>query len=248
LDEKVRDLEFLHHYPQLKRFQLISLELQDASGLRHLTELEELRWDQTLKEHSLKPLEKCRKLRTLTLRGHSLHMEAVGTLTRLERLFLHCCKLDNVSALVPLRRLKHMDISLGSIRSLEKIPEIGMIQELGLCMIRGVKHVDFLARMPQLKNLLLRDLKHVRRLPSFLPLKRLKKVHLFNMNGIKDLRPVAAAPNLQTLMAWGMVKLQPRAFRPFVGHPKLRRQSIGLGSLKRNKEVAELLGVPVLED
>jgi hypothetical protein len=58
-----------------------------------------------------------------------------------------------------------------------------------------------------------------------------------------DMRPVAKAPGLEELFAVDMQHLEPDAFQPFVGHPTLRRATIGLGSDRKNKAVAQLLGL-----
>lgn len=49
------------------------------------------------------------------------------------------------------------------------------------------------------------------------------------------------------LLAKDMRHLQPEAFRVFVGHPRLKRATIGLGSDRKNRSVAAMLGLPSAE-
>jgi hypothetical protein len=90
----------------------------------------------------------------------------------------------------------------------------------------------------------LQALKQVTRLPSLAALQRLRRVHLETMNGLTDLTPVADAPSLEELLVLGMPQLQPDTFRPFIGHPRFRRVMAGLGSMRKNACVAQLLGLP----
>lgn len=239
---KFENIDFLYHYPNLEQLLLNAHELKDASGLRYLKNLKALTWKDTRKKHSLSHLKNCTKLTSLTIRGHDLDFETVGTLKHLQYLFLYCAKLDDLSALVPLKKLKLLDVSLGSIGSLEHIPRIGKIEELELCRIRQITQLDFLEDMTRLKKLTIRDFKQIRRLPSFKKLKQLKYVHIWNMDNLESVAPIAAAPRLEKFMAWDM-KLPSAAFQPFVGHPALKYHRIGLGSMKRNQEVDQMLGL-----
>jgi hypothetical protein len=82
----------------------------------------------------------------------------------------------------------------------------------------------------------LRDLRHLRR------------VHLESMKGLRDLAPVAAAPNLEELVVVDAAHMEVDDFRAFTGHPQLRAARVGLASVRRNEEVAALLALPDIED
>lgn len=76
------------------------------------------------------------------------------------------------------------------------------------------------------------------------PLSELRRVHLETMKGLSDLSSVAAAPVLEELLVLDMGHLHPEAFQPFVGHPRLRAATIGLGSTRKNAAVKHLLPLP----
>ena len=101
-----------------------------------------------------------------------------------------------------------------------------------------------IAAVPTLQFLYLRELRNVTKLPSFAPLRALRRVDLETMKGLTNLRPVAKAPALEDLMVVGHSQLDPKAFRPFVGHPTLQRALVAIGSMKRNEAIEQLLGLP----
>ena len=55
---------------------------------------------------------------------------------------------------------------------------------------------------------------------------------------------IAQLVALEELVVAGMLHLRPDAFRPFVGHPTLKRASVGLGSKRKNEAVHEILRLP----
>src|SRR5262249_53654652 len=95
-----------------------------------------------------------------------------------------------------------------------------------------------------LEYLFLQALRNVQTLPSLARLPSLRRLHLETMKGLTDLRSVAEAPALEELLTIDMRQLAPEAFRPFVGHPSLRRLTVGLGSLRKNKVVTDLMRLP----
>src|SRR5206468_12239618 len=87
-------------------------------------------------------------------------------------------------------------------------------------------------------------LKNVTSLPSFQNLRQLKRVTLDTMKGISDLSPIADAPALEELLIFGANHLRPDDLRPFVEHPTLKAASIGLGSIRKDEQAQQVLGLP----
>jgi hypothetical protein len=98
--------------------------------------------------------------------------------------------------------------------------------------------------MPALRSLFLQALRRVTQLPDLSAAASLRRVALEGMGGLSDLTPLATAPALEDLLLIDMRHLQPEALRPLVGHPRLRAATVGLGSDRRNRAAAELLGLP----
>jgi hypothetical protein len=127
------------------------------------------------------------------------------------------------------------------------LPKIGKLRYLELWMIRGLTDLNSIAELEYLQYLFLQALKQVTALPSFSKLRSLRRVELMTMKGLQDLSPIAEAPALEELIVDDTRQLAPEAFRPFLGHPTLRRALIGLGSRKKNQEASALLGLPKVE-
>jgi internalin A len=240
------DLNFLRGFPFVRRLAVDVFDLQDFTGIAHVSpDLEELTLGQTkVRCLSLRFLERFQNLRTLSLEAHTKDIDVVGTLRRLEELALRAITLPNLAILKPLKSLRSLEIKLGGTKNLAMLPETGKLRYLHLCMIRGLCDVSPVARLPDLRFLFLEALKNVTALPSFARLRALRRVQLVAMKGIQDLQAVAKAPGLEDLVAADMRHLKPEAFRPFMEHPTLKRVLAGLGSDRKNKAVDKLLGLP----
>jgi len=240
------DLEFLREFTSISRFQADVFQLSGFDGLRHLPEsLIYLGLGQTKsRRHSLSVLRRFPALRELYLEAHTKDFAAVGDLRELRELTIRSITLPDLSILTRLSKLRSLDIKLGGTKNLALLPKVGQLRYLELWMIRGLSDLAVLSQLRDLQYLFLQALRNVTALPSFRKLLRLRRVHLETMKGIRDLRPVAEAPGLEELLALDMTYLSPEAFRAFVGHPRLKCATIGLGSDRKNEAVRGFLGLP----
>ncbi|MEH0933522.1 hypothetical protein [Micromonospora sp. CPCC 205558] len=241
------DLDFLRFFPTLRAFHadfsyrtLVSLD-----GLNHLpADLTYLGLGQTKKRLSLAPLARFTELQRLYLEGQSKDIEVIGHLRTITSLTLRSITLPNLSLLVPLTRLRALDLKLGGTRDLALLPEVGALQYLELWMVRGLHDLTPIADIPTLEYLFLQALKQVAALPSFGNCTHLTRVHLETMNGLSDLTPLLTAPALTQLTIADMPQLQPADVAVLAAHPTLQQLSAGLGSRRKNDEVARLLPLP----
>ena len=240
------DLEFLREFPSITNFQADLYQLKSFDGLRHLNkDLTYLGLGQTKsRRYSLSILRRFPALRELYLEGHTKDFSAVGDLQELEELTLRSITLPGLDILTRLRKLRSLDIKLGGTTNLELLPSVGRLRYLELWMIRGLSDLTAISQLRDLQYLFLQALKNVTTLPTFATLSNLRRVHLEAMKGLNDLQQVADAPQLEELLAIDMRQLSPDAFRVFVGHSRLRRASIGLGSERKNRAVQEMLRLP----
>jgi hypothetical protein len=240
-----RDVDFLVHFPFLKRLEIGIFRLRDLSGIAHVApSLEDFAFAQTSRPWSLSFLADCPRLKTLYLEKQPRDIEVIGQLKQLEDLTLRSITLPDLSLLLPLKKLLSLDIKLGGTRDLRLLPEIGRLRYLELWQILGLADLDVLGEVATLQSLFLQALKQVQRLPSLKQLKRLRRVCLEKMGGIRDLAPLATAPALEELAICDMKHLSPADFQCFVGHRQLRAATIGLGSVRKDREIAALLQLP----
>jgi hypothetical protein len=237
------DLEMLVHYPGLQRLVVNSLRLASWDGLRHVAgSLERLAMgDTTLRPVSIAPMGELSSLRMLGLIGPVRHAEVIGRLGRIEELRLRSVTLSDLSALLPMRRLRALYLGLGGTSDLSFLPDLPALEELELWRIRGLRDVSVIGATRNLRELNLQSMSSVTELPSLRDLPHLRRVALETMKGITDLGPVAEAPALEELLLVEMCQLEPEALRPLVGHPTLRRGIWGLCSDRKNAEAWELL-------
>jgi hypothetical protein len=126
------NLDFLRYFPHPRRFSVDELfHLGDLDGIGHLSDgLEELTIGATRsRRFSLRALSRFHHLRTLYLERQQKDIEALGHLTALEDLTLRSITLPDLSALLPLERLRSHDIKLGGTSDLGLLPRIGRLED-----------------------------------------------------------------------------------------------------------------------
>jgi hypothetical protein len=241
LEDRREHLEVLSAFPGLRQLRLHSLNLRSLDGLDATPDLSALVLGDTLRPVSLRPVGKLAGLRRLAINGTWKDLDSLAALTALERLALGSIDLQLLRPLVNLRRFES---GLGTVRSLELLPEIGRLELVELYRLRGPHDLTPLGRIPTLRYLVLASTRSITSLPSFAECPDLRWIALDEMRGITDLRPIAAAPNLEVLLLIGMRQLTAEALRPLVGHPTLRAGIWGFGSDRRNIAAQDLLPLP----
>ena len=246
----VTDLEFLAHFPHVRRFQADYLsKIESLDGLRHLPDdLESLILGEarTARQFSLRILERFTGLKELYLEKHTKDIEVIGALTQLEDLTLRSITLPDLEILLPLTRLQSLDLKLGGTKNLSLLPKIGRLRYVELWQVRGLSDISPVADLPHLQYLFLQSLRQVTHLPDMTRMPALRRVVLDTMKGITELRPLAGAPALEQLLLVAMRQVTLDDLECLVGHPTLREAVFGLGSIKRNEAAYALVGVPHL--
>jgi hypothetical protein len=243
------DLAFLSHFPFLKGFQVDLYQLTDLKDLAFLPDsLEFLGLGQTKRRLSLKPLARFKNLKDLFLEGHTKDFSVISELTDLISLSLRSVSLANLSPLLPLHRLRSLALRLGGTRDLSLLPKLSALRYLELWMVKGLADIRPVEQLRELRCLFLQDLKNVTELPSFAQLSNLQRCHIENLKGLHDLSAIASAKNLCELVVVSMSQIPVSGFECFRNHPTLQAASVGLGSMRRNAEVARLLGVPPVSE
>jgi hypothetical protein len=241
----MHELPFLRYFPGLRHFAVDSHGgLRSLDGLRHLAELESLHVGSARHPLSLKPIERLTGIRLLSIEGPHRDYEAISALTALEDLTLRSVTLRDLAVLLPLERLRSLDIKLGGTRDLALLPRVGRLEYLELWMVRGLDDVSAIAEVETLEYLFLEALAQVKRLPSFARSVALRRADLNTMKGLLDLAPLAEAPNLEILNLGAMRHADPEILQPFVGHPTLRAGAWGFGSRRKNFAAQDLLPLP----
>lgn len=245
-DGSIRDTEFLRHFPSARRVSVDALyDLGSFDGLRHLSQhLESLALGQTRRRQSVEALSRFKGLRILYLEGHHKGIEVLSELRDLRGLTLRSITLPELDILVPLGKLRSLDIKLGGIRDLSPLSEMKQIEYLELWMIRGLSDLSEVAGLTRLRYLFLHALRQVSGLPDLSQCEHLERIHLETMKGLTDLRPLRSAPVLKDLSMVDMPHLRWEHVQLLKDHPTLKRLLIGTGSAKRNRQFSEGLGYP----
>lgn len=244
----VDDLSFLEYFPFLKGFQVDVYEIRSLNGLENLPDsIEFFGFGSTKRRFSVAFLERFSQLKDLYLDGHSKDLDVLSTLRSLEFLTLRSVSLPDLSPLTPLKELRGLALKLGGTRELAMLGELDSLRYLELWMIRGLTDLTAIASLSELRYLFLQSLKNVKSLPSFARLTKLERVDIEDLKGLNDLSSVADAPNLQELLLVNMRHVRLEDLSCFVGHPRLRFATVGLGSHRRNALAKEMLGLEYVD-
>lgn len=246
-DGSITDLGFLKYFPTVQSFQADALyhSLADIEGLRYLPEdTHFIGLGRTKKRLSLAPLERFKMLRQLYLEGQTKEIAVVSGLLDLQSVTLRSITLPDLSLLLPLSRLRALDLKLGGTNDLRLLPELDSLEYLELWMIKGLSDLSPIAQLPRLEYLFLQALRQVEALPDMSKLTALRRLWIETMKGLTDLAPINTAPGLRQLAVIDMGHLQPESFAPLTGHPALESVRFGLGSKRKNAAVDALMNLP----
>lgn len=243
----ITDLEFLRYFPTLRSFQADALynSLIDIEGLRHLPDdVRFLGLGQTKKKLSLRPLARFSKLERLYVEGQTKDIEVISGLKELRSITLRSITLPDLALLIPLRKLRALDLKLGGTKNLSLLPELDTLEYLELWMVKGLSDLTPVEGLPRLEYLFLQSLRQVQALPDLSGLTSLRRLWIETMKGLTDLSAIREAPQLRQLAVVDMAHLQPDAFLPLIGHPTLESLRYGLGSRRKNDAVERLIDLP----
>jgi hypothetical protein len=235
-----RDLDFLAHFPALRRLHVALYELADIAGLAHVPALEALTFGETKATFSLRCLERLPALTMLFLVGHKKDLASIQSLVELRSLGLSGITLPDLSLLLRLKALRKLQLFLGSTADLSLLPQLADLEELWLMRITKLGDLSMLGDVLGMRSLRLDWMRNVTRLPSFARLTRLENVELDAMKGITDLAPIAAAPALRRLVTTAMRQLTADSFRCLLGHPRLRELHAYTGKSTVNAAVRKM--------
>jgi hypothetical protein len=235
------DLDFLKHFPTIRRLHLALYELEDTGGFSHVRDtLESLTFGDTKKKFSLRFLETMPRLEKLFLVGHKTDLACVQALGEMEDLGLSGITLPDLSLLLPLTRLRKLSLLLGGTTNLDKLPLLSRLADLFLMRITKLSDLGMLGDVVGLKTLRLDWMRNVTALPSFARLERLDDVTLDTMKGLTNLSSIAAAPALRRLAITAMPQLTAEDFRCFTGHPRLQELWAGTGRSRVNEAIKRM--------
>lgn len=236
-----RDLSFLQYFKGLKRFHLALYEIDDITGFADVPGLTALTFGETRKKFSLRFVEAWPHLKRLFLVKSKTDLHCIHRLVELEGLGLSGFTLPDLSLLLPLTRLRKLQLFLGGTRNLAALAQLPALEDLWLMRITRLADLGVLANIAGLKTLRLDWMHNVTSLPSLHRNERLEDVTIETMKGLADLSPIAAAPALRRLVVAEMPQLTGESFRCFIGHPRLEELWADTGRLKLNAQVREML-------
>lgn len=157
--QSAKNLQILKELQNLRSLNIGIYELQDteilnSDNLKNLTEL--IVSDTKTKAFNLDYLRLFKRLKSLTIGGHTKNIDAVGELSELEFLSLNSVKKVPVDFINRLKKLKTLNFILGSRDNLNEIEE-NEIENLEIVWVRGFNDLSCISKFPNLKTLKIED-------------------------------------------------------------------------------------------
>lgn len=244
-DMELHDLEFLVDFPALKRVWVDGLSLTSLDGLRHSPDdVEMIRFGFSRRRLDLQALSRFTELRSLYLEKHTKNIEVISGFEQLEELTLRSVTVSDLSLLVPMQRLRALELKLGGTKDLRLLSSLGSLEYFEAWMVKGLTDLSSVAEVPTLRFLFLQALSKVERLPDLGGNSALVRAHLEGLKGLTSVDEVVSAPNLRDVVLLGLPNIAPEALAPFGAHPALERALVGLGSARKNKLAETFVGRP----
>jgi len=239
---EIDDLSFLKHFSFIQKFSVDIWNLKSFDGLELVSGgIKSLSIGPTNHRTSLSFLSSFQSLRELNIDGHEKGIENIGKISGLEKLTLRSVTLESLEFLQSAQKLWWLALKLGGTRNLTSLKELRELKYLELWKINGLSNLEFIEDLTGLQFLFLQALRQVRYLPALHKLTLLRRLHLETMKGLSDLSPITKAPILEDLLVLDTPQLSVDDFLVLNNCVNLRRMLIGLGSLKKNRAVEELL-------
>ncbi len=189
----------------------------------------------------LAPLSRFTFLEKIYIEGQQRNIEVISQLENLQDVTLRSISTPDVSYLTPLRHMWSLDIKLGGIKNLDATKGMENIKYLELWQIKGLSDIGFISTLTGLQYLFLQSLRQVAALPSLNRLGKLRRIHLENMKGLKEIGSLESAPALEEFAHWYAQNMQPEDYLPLLRNPSLKRAAVGFGSERKNSRFSELL-------
>lgn len=175
----LEDISFLEEMPQLRRLSLYETPVEDLAVLEKLPELVEL---------------------SLSGNENAKHIEAVGTLTKMEDLGLQYCGIEDISFLSGLTELRGVNLNGNSITDLTPLAGLHKLERLGLSQ-NGISDISALENLTNLFDLAM-DGNEIQDISVLAKLPRLNQVGISD-NRIEDLSPLAGKKELMYAAVFG---------------------------------------------
>jgi hypothetical protein len=242
---RVHNIEAIALMQSLRRVGIGVFELEDFTFLARLRpDLESIYLGATRsKKPGLRPLERFSELKQLNIEGHRKDVEVVGSLRKIEDLTLRSISVKDFSFLRPLSHLWSLDIKLGGSNDLRALADLENIKYLELWQVRGLAELGPISTLTGLQSLFLQSLPRVTSLPNLERLIRLRRVHLENMKGLRDLAPLCNAPALEELIHIDARGHEPGEYDCLVRKETMKALRVGFGSDSKNNAFRAMLEV-----
>jgi hypothetical protein len=192
------------------------------------------------KKPTLDLLARFKNLKKVYIEGHQKNIEILGTLKNLEDVTLRSITTNDLSYLMPLKKMWSLDIKLGGITNLEALRGMTNIKYLELWQIRKLSDISVISSLTGLQYLFLQSLSNVTTLPDFKNLTNLRRILLDNMKGLLDISSLEFCPSLEEFIHYAAKNMEPEDYLPLLNNPSLKQVLCGVNSKKKFNMIKEM--------
>jgi hypothetical protein len=227
---------------QLKELSFDVFEQKDFSFMENVTaNLESLYIGATRsKSPDIKFIANFSSLKKIYIEGQTKNIDQIYKLVELEDVTLRSVTIKSLDCLIPLKKMRSLDIKLGGITNFKAIENNPLISYLELWHVRGLSDLSFVSTLTGLNHLFLQSLPHVKKIPTLTMLMGLKRITIEQMKGLTDFTAVEFAPALEEFYHYVAMNTEPSDYLPVLRNRSLKYIGVGFSSTKKHKEFEEL--------
>jgi protein phosphatase 1 regulatory subunit 7 len=180
-------------------YELKDTEFLSSDNFKRLTKLT-ISETQT-KAFNLGYLREFQNLKSLTISGHTKHIDAVGEIKELESLSLHAIKKTAVPFINNLKKLKSLRFLLGSRDNILELGE-NAIENLEIIWVRGFNDISNISNFKKLKVLQIEDQIQLPKINFDKVIPDLSDIKILNCKKLEALTGLKNLPQLNSLVVW----------------------------------------------
>lgn len=215
-----RDIDFVKDYIWLKSFTIIDMKIDDISPimlLKNLSTIKIVTYCNTKLDFNEFPfLQKC----ALEWRKGA---DSIFDCTGLVNLFLNRYKGKSSAPFANLTRLGTLGILNASITELHHLSKLHRLRSLRVGVLRSLKSLDGLQGLSRLESFTMTSCRSVTTLAPLYGLKSLVEINVSNNGELDSISPLAALPNLRTLLFYERTNIVDGDLRAIFANPAISK-------------------------
>ncbi len=194
------NFDFFRYLPSVKKLSISSYMTKDFSPIKNYVDLEELSIGET-KSKAIKVnfIEHFKNLKSFYNDGMKKGFEVLANSHKLEQLTLRGVKLESLDFLIPLSKLRKIELLYGSYENITALTKIVNLQRLEISRVRKIEDFSFLNKLSALESLTIEGQTSLNKLPNLENIINLEYLGISNNRNLNDISNIEKLKSIKVL-------------------------------------------------